>query len=564
MPTRRSAADVLFRAFAGLSALGGLTICHALGIWQRPAPVGLILCLVLIICGGLVILVRSWGTRVAAGTGCVVGLSLALALTHASGAPWLNQAAFTFIAGAVTGLLGYLAAAPATAAAGSAVPRGELQSGPGWNPAPIPGEAPPEGVLSALLADFHVWIETAATQVPAADRWSAFDQFVRQTLRERLGAAGVRVFRVSAKNARLVPLTRHLCAPVDWPAARAGLIGHVVTTGRIYVAGRSERDPLIADLARAVAQGPAPATAERWPEVPLLPQTWTWLLPLVIRGRTRALVAVEHVERAALAGEAAATTVRDVLQLFWSQVRSLVRLGHTRMTDRVSGMLNRPALLARLKQAADESTRDGEPLTVLTIALEGLRRLDDTGCWSRHDALIEKLGQVLRSKVRSDDLLGRFNDDHYVVVLRRLDSALGALVAAKILDKLRTSLFATVAPPPLNSTLPAERQLALRGGLAGSGLRAVDGLALLERSLGLLEHARRSGMTLASDLAEPLPAELPRHASATLAGPRPNPPGSANDEALLDPSAARPAAVTVAASKPGGPQFVAVDRVKRP
>ena len=208
-------------------------------------------------------------------------------------------------------------------------------------------------------------------------------------------------------------------------------------------------------------------------------------------------------------------------------------------TDRQSGMLNRAELLSRMEETARSSVCEGEPLMVLALAVEGLRRLDDTGRWSQRDLLVQRLGQVLKQKVRSDDLLGRFSDDRFVVVLRRLDSALGTLVAEKLIETVRTSILDTQEQAGGGTSPDAGTvSLRLRAGLAGSGLSTagravrpfatfdvesaaaengednpavqVNGKMLLERALGLLDYARQQRIDIATDLMKGLPKHLAR------------------------------------------------------
>src|SRR5262249_43420109 len=135
----------------------------------------------------------------------------------------------------------------------------------------------------------------------------------------------------------------------------------------------------------------------------------------------------------------------------------------------IHGTLTRSELLRKLEVVAG-TVSDEEPMMVLALAIEGLRALDDCGQWNRRDAVIERIGRVLSRRVRSDDLVGRFSDDRFIVVLRRLDSRLGTLVAEKLLHTLRSEVL-----DEWSAALPAGRgddaphtELRIRAGLASS------------------------------------------------------------------------------------------------
>jgi diguanylate cyclase (GGDEF)-like protein len=461
----------------------------------------------------------------------IVGLAGAIGLARYSAAPLPNQLAFSAIAAMIAGMLGYLASyregrhlAHAAGPAAGAEPT-ECTS------------LPTEETVGAIVSDFLEWIDSEPAREDRAEQetasWAAFDQFVRQTLRERLGAARVRLYALSADGQQLKPLTRDPGPSTEWPAATTGLIGHVIASGNAFVAGHPEQGERIAELASDDAQ------------------SWGWLLPLRMHDRTCALVAVGRIRSAAaaLAGITMADATRGLLQLFWTYVDSQQALRRSRRTDNQSGMLNRTELLKQLQQATRQSARDGEPIMVLTLAIEGMRRLDDTGHWSQRDALIERLGNVLRNKVRSDDLLGRFTDDRFVVVLRRLDSALGTLIAEKLMETVRTNVLdvhedANQGP----DSMPSDG-LSLRGGLAGSGLADAQAEALLERALGLLDYARSQRIDLATDLMDGLPAELARGNGTAGRAVRPPPTAAPTPAKASEPDAKTQPAAAV---QPGG------------
>ncbi|MBU0641574.1 MAG: diguanylate cyclase [Planctomycetes bacterium] len=502
------------RLLAGVGVTIGLVLCHTMAtttflLGRTPT----IFFLMVAVSTLLVMLVRSLGSLVGIGLGASGGLIAAVGLAQYTAAPSANQVAFAIIATVITGILGYLSGCwqtgPASTSAGlppadvthlhatSEAGREQNQSSAAAQPS-TRAYSSTEEILAAITADFFDWLEVEldrSDMARSAD-WPAFDQFVRQTLRDRLGTKGVRLFKVSPTGQRLEPLTRDPGHPSEWPSSRGGLIGHVVTSGNVFVSGRPDQGELIAELA---GQGTQP---------------WAWLLPLRDGGRTCALVATGHIESPAIAPLASAgmaNAVRGLLQLFWLHVRVEQTRRDYRRTDRQSGMLNRNELLSQLHQAAQASAREGEPLMVLTMAIEGLRRLDDAGQWSQRDALVERLGEVLRNKVRSDDLLGRFSDDRFVVVLRRLDSALGTLVAEKLMATVRLQVLDVHDDAPWGSLPgPDGGALTLRAGLAGSGLQVFSGNTLLERAMGLLDYARSQRVDLATDLMDGLPSELAR------------------------------------------------------
>ena len=151
--------------------------------------------------------------------------------------------------------------------------------------------------------------------------------------------------------------------------------------------------------------------------------------------------------------------------------------------------------MARIDQTIEESVRDGEPVMIMGIVIEGLRGLDDAGDFARRDELIAKLGQALCDKVRTDDVVGRFADDRFIIVLRRLEVRLGRLIAEKLIQTLKTELTSRGD----SGRSAASQRTFIRASLAGADQECLDGPSLLSRALGLLDRARRDGIELAID-----------------------------------------------------------------
>ena len=122
--------------------------------------------------------------------------------------------------------------------------------------------------------------------------------------------------------------------------------------------------------------------------------------------------------------------------------------------------------------------------------MEGLRALNDTGDWDVADELICEIARTLRRKVRSDDVLGRFDGSRFVVLLRRVDSELASLIMGQVLSRL-TAVCAKVSGRGLD--------VRIRCGLTGSGTENTEIRTLLSRALIQCGAARVEGEPMAGD-----------------------------------------------------------------
>lgn len=340
-----------------------------------------------------------------------------------------------------------------------------------------------DGPVARLCEGLYRWLAESEGQ---PHLWAAFDQLVRELLSEHVGATRVRCYHVRPGLDTLQPIAHQgPPTPARGPSARDGVLGYAVTTGREYVAAGAGQGPLLENLAAADEE------------------PWEWVWP--VRGANDlgppddappagpvvGVVAVARLHDAARLTPGLRQTIGRLLSMAWNQVECLERLRVLRRTDPASGVLTRHDFFTLATHALADSYRENEPVVVAVLALEGLRRLDDTGHWHQRDALIEQLGPVIARRVRSDDLVGRFADDRFVMLLRRLDSALGRLIAEKVLAAA-TQTVATLDG--------AQSPIRLRVGLAGSGLQRPALEDLLVRAFRAVEQARASKTWIGTDL----------------------------------------------------------------
>lgn len=312
-----------------------------------------------------------------------------------------------------------------------------------------------------------------------ADLWISFDQLVRELLTEHLGATRVRCYHVRPGCEMLQTIAQaERTATPKGPSARAGVLGHVATTGREYADDDAAHGPLLNDLAAASDE------------------TWAWVWPIRLRNATVGIVAVGNLQQPEMLTDELRQTVGQLISLCWRHVACIERLQVVQRTDRASGVLTRNDFFTLAGHALADSYTENEPVVVAVLALEGLRGLDDAGCWHERDMLIERLGQLITRRLRSDDLVGRFADDRFVILLRRLDSGLGRLIAQKTL---------AAAQEGVEHQSGVGKQIRLRIGLSGSGFTQPPLEDLLVAAFEEVERARKQDLPIASDVGESQP-----------------------------------------------------------
>jgi diguanylate cyclase (GGDEF)-like protein len=104
--------------------------------------------------------------------------------------------------------------------------------------------------------------------------------------------------------------------------------------------------------------------------------------------------------------------------------------------DQLTGLANRVLLYDRIAHALAQSDRDGTPLSVLLIDLDGFKAINDSLGHRYGDLVLVELGARLSRTVRQSDTVARLGGDEFVVVLPRTERARASAIAGKVLHAL--------------------------------------------------------------------------------------------------------------------------------
>ncbi|MGO9898990.1 MAG: putative bifunctional diguanylate cyclase/phosphodiesterase [Solirubrobacteraceae bacterium] len=99
--------------------------------------------------------------------------------------------------------------------------------------------------------------------------------------------------------------------------------------------------------------------------------------------------------------------------------RSLERLLHDARHDGLTGLPNRTAIFETLSQALARGGPEA-PVAVLFVDLDGLKALNDTLGHDHADEMIREIGGRLARAVRTNDFVGRFGGDEFVVIAQEI------------------------------------------------------------------------------------------------------------------------------------------------
>jgi diguanylate cyclase (GGDEF)-like protein len=104
------------------------------------------------------------------------------------------------------------------------------------------------------------------------------------------------------------------------------------------------------------------------------------------------------------------------------------------ITDALTGIYNRLFINQALGTEMARAKRFAQRMAILLIDVDGFKHYNDAYGHLQGDVALRKIAQILKSEVRSTDLLGRFGGDEFVAILAETDYE-GALVVAEKMKK---------------------------------------------------------------------------------------------------------------------------------
>jgi diguanylate cyclase (GGDEF)-like protein len=157
--------------------------------------------------------------------------------------------------------------------------------------------------------------------------------------------------------------------------------------------------------------------------------------------------------------------------------RAHQEMQHMAMTDPLTGLFNRSALVHAL-DAEQAKTSDGSPgPALLLVDLDAFKSINDSMGHSTGDRVLAIIGQRIRSSVREGDTVARLGGDEFAILLPVVTPAEAAAVGGKILAALE---------PPIeiqDKSLRCGASMGLR--LAEPGQSAED--LLMEADIAMYE-----------------------------------------------------------------------------
>lgn len=115
------------------------------------------------------------------------------------------------------------------------------------------------------------------------------------------------------------------------------------------------------------------------------------------------------------------------------------RLEHLSGTDELTGLANRRFLNGRLKDEVAASLRRGRDVSLVLVDLDGFKQINDAHSHLVGDAVLRRLGGLLRASVRRTDVVARWGGEEFAILLPGASKETATAVAEKVREAVARS-----------------------------------------------------------------------------------------------------------------------------
>ena len=145
----------------------------------------------------------------------------------------------------------------------------------------------------------------------------------------------------------------------------------------------------------------------------------TSLSPLFdAEGRCTHICGVSRNITARKQAENALRVTNQELEVRLAEIRVLqVQLQQQAIRDELTGLYNRRYLEESLERELQRAERTGQPLTLMMIDVDHFKAVNDTYGHQAGDRVLQAVAELLRKRLRAQDVICRFGGEEFVVIL---------------------------------------------------------------------------------------------------------------------------------------------------
>jgi len=135
---------------------------------------------------------------------------------------------------------------------------------------------------------------------------------------------------------------------------------------------------------------------------------------------------------------------RRVLDLESQLLATQEALRHEALHDSLTGLWNRPAILEILQKEIARGRRQGTSVGVIVADIDHFKKINDTCGHKVGDTTLRKAAEIMQSKLRPYDTIGRYGGEEFLIVMPEC----GVATAAARAETIRARLAQTAITVP--------------------------------------------------------------------------------------------------------------------
>ena len=120
---------------------------------------------------------------------------------------------------------------------------------------------------------------------------------------------------------------------------------------------------------------------------------------------------------------------------------SYERVEEMSYTDNLTGLSNQRYFHKRLHEEIDRAKRYQRSLALIIFDMDDLKKINDSYGHLAGDAILRRLGQILRSSIRAIDIIARYGGDEFCVIMPEADQATCKRFMNRLQMKISSSKF---------------------------------------------------------------------------------------------------------------------------
>ncbi|GGX75889.1 diguanylate cyclase [Saccharospirillum salsuginis] len=132
---------------------------------------------------------------------------------------------------------------------------------------------------------------------------------------------------------------------------------------------------------------------------------------------------------------------QDLVRQVRNRAQRARSLKHQVTTDGLSGLLNHRHVMMQARRHCQLANRSGEVVSMALIDLDRFKQINDTHGHDSGDIVIRSLSKLLRSRLRTTDLVGRYGGEEFILILPGTDCAQATRLVESLLEDFRSMTF---------------------------------------------------------------------------------------------------------------------------